>query len=59
MITQYVKAQAATWLITLAAGMLSAEMEELGLGDMRKNMGLGSNAKKSWMRAEWAGMNLK
>lgn len=56
---QYLKVSAATWVLQLAAGMVSAELEEMGLGDARKGLGLGNATRRGWMRAEWAGLSLR
>jgi hypothetical protein len=55
----YFKASAATWLMSLAAGMVASELEDLGLGDARRGLGIGHAGRKNWMRAEWAGLNLR
>lgn len=56
---RYLKVSAATWFLRMAVGVVSAEMEELGLGDARAGLGLGNTSRKGWMRAEWSGMNLR
>ncbi|KAK4701120.1 protease IV, partial [Phenoliferia sp. Uapishka_3] len=58
-VMHYLKASAATWILSMAAGVVSAEMEELGLGNARAGLGLGSTKRKGWMRAEWSGLNLR
>lgn len=63
MLSNYFKAAAARWFLQLAAGSVSSELEELGI-DMRRGaagggLGLGNATRRNWMRAEWAGFNLK
>ncbi|KAL8280683.1 hypothetical protein RQP46_007006 [Phenoliferia psychrophenolica] len=58
-VAHYLKVSAAQYLLRVAAGVVSSEMEDLGLGNARAGLGLGSARQKSWMRAEWKGLNLR
>lgn len=58
-VMQHLKASAASFLLQMAAGVVASEMEELGLGDARAGLGLGSTKRRGWVRAEWKGLNLR
>lgn len=52
----YAKVAAARWFLSLAAGAVSSELDELGISisDARKGLGLGNVNRKGWLRAEWS-----
>ncbi|KAK4048134.1 hypothetical protein OIV83_005004 [Microbotryomycetes sp. JL201] len=63
MLSNYVKASVAQWFLQLAAGTVANELEEFGVsargGAGGSGLGLGGASRRSWMRAEWTGLNVR
>lgn len=54
---QLVKVTVASLVLKIVAGVLVSEMEDLGLNDARRGLGLGKTSSR--MTAQWGGMNLR